>query len=255
VQSPTATSGNTSYPVTVSGAETNFGDYTATAALATANNNISLQNETQDFTIAKLNVNVLWTGETFAFTYSGEPVTITATSSNASYPITLSNNTETNFGEYTATAALATENNNISLQNETQGFTIAKAPGEEAPGYAKPTTLTAKDNQTLADVELPEGWAWDAVLTTAVGATGERTHKATFTPTDTDNYTTVTKDWEITVETTTHIIVNPYGLKIFSPYSAQYYNLHGQLIGTTKPTTPGVYIERQGRHAQRITVK
>jgi len=41
-----------------------------------------------------------------------------------------------------------------------------------------------------------------------------------------------------------------------TPYSPlpKYYNLHGQPLGTAKPTTPGIYIEKIGKHTRKITV-
>jgi hypothetical protein len=55
------------------------------------------------------------------------------------------------------------------------------------PAYATPT-LAANYGETLADVALPTGWAWESALTTPVGNVGTRVHKAKFTPADTDNY-------------------------------------------------------------------
>ncbi|MDR3001074.1 MAG: hypothetical protein LBU89_07405, partial [Fibromonadaceae bacterium] len=36
------------------------------------------------------------------------------------------------------------------------------------------------------------------------------------------------------------------------PHTQQYYNLHGQPLGTQKPTVPGVYIEKRLGVAKRI---
>ncbi len=58
------------------------------------------------------------------------------------------------------------------------------------PSYAAPTGLTAIYGQTLADVELPTGFAWDSPG--AVGNAGENTFYVTYTPDDTDNYNVVT---------------------------------------------------------------
>ena len=67
------------------------------------------------------------------------------------------------------------------------------------PKYTVPSGLTATCGDTLADVALPNGWTWNDELTTLVGEAGERTFSATFTPEDTDNYTTVTVELKITV--------------------------------------------------------
>ncbi|MDR2581664.1 MAG: hypothetical protein LBC85_11830, partial [Fibromonadaceae bacterium] len=58
----------------------------------------------------------------------------------------------------------------------------------------------------------------------------------------------------------------PYGRDLSRPSSPQYgrdssrpsplyYNLHGQPLGTAKPTTPGVYIEKHGKHIRKIAVQ
>ena len=72
-------------------------------------------------------------------------------------------------------------------------YTIAKTN----PTAQVPDSLTATYGQTLADVKLtnPSGntdgtWAW-VDDTTSVGDAGNKEFKANFTPTDTDNYNTV----------------------------------------------------------------
>jgi hypothetical protein len=63
---------------------------------------------------------------------------------------------------------------------------VAKAD----PIYDPPTNLTATYGQTLANITLTDGWSWiDAAA--SVGNTGTQTHKAKFTPSDTDNYNTI----------------------------------------------------------------
>ena len=59
------------------------------------------------------------------------------------------------------------------------------------PAYTLPTPLATYGN-TLASVTLPTGWTWEAAGTTPVGNAGNQTHKAKFTPADTDNYNTLT---------------------------------------------------------------
>jgi len=63
-----------------------------------------------------------------------------------------------------------------------------------------PTCLTAKADQTLANVTLPTGWTWKAAGTTAVGAVGNRKHIAVFTPTDAANFNVI--ELELTIEVT-----------------------------------------------------
>ena len=59
------------------------------------------------------------------------------------------------------------------------------------PSYTVPTGLTAYYSQTLSTIELPSGWEWETP-DDAVGEVGTQTHKATFTPEDTDNYNVIT---------------------------------------------------------------
>lgn len=72
--------------------------------------------------------------------------------------------------------------------------TIKKAD----PDVTVPDGLTATYGDTLANVDLTDGWAWDAP-NTSVGDVGENTFSATFTPSDTANYNTVTENLTVTV--------------------------------------------------------
>ena len=61
-----------------------------------------------------------------------------------------------------------------------------------------PTGLTANYGQTLADVELPEGWAW-ADSSQSVGNAGTNTFKANYTPTSNNYNAKSNVDVEVTV--------------------------------------------------------
>jgi len=56
------------------------------------------------------------------------------------------------------------------------------------PTYTIPTDLTATYGDRLSSVILPAGWNWEGNETGTVGNAGTRTHRATFTPEDQDNY-------------------------------------------------------------------
>ncbi|MDR2580477.1 MAG: CotH kinase family protein [Fibromonadaceae bacterium] len=137
---------------------------------------------------------------------------------------------------------------------------IAKATGTTAPDYAQPTILSAKSDETLADVELPEGWKWDADPTTPVGEIGENPHKATFTPANANYSTVASADWTITVDEATSINSgvgskgSPEARQLASSVQTRYYTLKGTALGTTKPTAPGVYLEKRGKHVRKITI-
>ncbi len=74
------------------------------------------------------------------------------------------------------------------------GLTVEHAAGitQATPTYTVPTGLTAKYGQTLADISLPDGWAWmDSTLSVGDVSDAAKTFKVKFTPTDTNNYKTV----------------------------------------------------------------
>ncbi len=117
------------------------------------------------------------------------PTVVTQLVKDEDYTVGIVNNTNagtatinfTGIGEYTGTVAI--------------DFTIAKA----TPEYTLPTNIKATSEQTLADVDLPEGWEWnDENL--SVGDIGSNTFSATFTPNDTTNYNSVIKDITVSVD-------------------------------------------------------
>lgn len=71
------------------------------------------------------------------------------------------------------------------------------------PEYIVPTGLRSLINKTLADITLPTGWAWDDDTTSVGDEAGNKTFKASFTPTDTDNYNLV-EHIDVTVQVYEH---------------------------------------------------
>lgn len=86
-------------------------------------------------------------------------------------------------------------------------ITVEKA----MPVYTVPENLTAVYGSMLADVNLPVGWSWEN-NSQLVGAVGQKTFVAVFTPEDTINYVTVTKRLTITVEKATPVYTVPENL-------------------------------------------
>ena len=86
-------------------------------------------------------------------------------------------------------------------------FTIAQAE----PVYTIPAGLTAQCGQTLADVELPEGFSWKND-TISVGEAGTHNFEASFTPADTVNYKTVTVQLSVEVKKRTPSYTVPTSL-------------------------------------------
>ncbi|HAM15387.1 MAG TPA: hypothetical protein DCP91_05925 [Eggerthellaceae bacterium] len=96
--------------------------------------------------------------------------------------------------------SVATINRSVeSMEGTTRVVYTLKAIPKEDPVATPPAGLKATYGQTLADVRLsnPEGntpgtWTWADDGATSVGAAGEHTFKANFTPDDTGKYNPVT---------------------------------------------------------------
>ena len=103
-------------------------------------------------------------------------------------------------GEYTLTANYGGSTASKVATEQTTKLTIEQAEGSKASDYKEPTDLKATYGQTLADVTLPAGWAWNAPET-SVGnvSSSPSSFAATFTPADTKNYKTVSKNLPVTV--------------------------------------------------------
>ena len=107
----------------------------------------------------------------------------------------ISNPPTLNAGTYRMFARIGATSNYYEYNAKYCEFVIAKA----APSYTKPTGLTAKYGQTLADVKLsnPEGnldgtWSWmNSSESVGNASTAAKKFKAKFTPADTTNYNMV----------------------------------------------------------------
>ena len=89
----------------------------------------------------------------------------------------------------TVTVTVALLNESYALSEST--FQLSgRSIGKGIPAYTVPR-LTALEGQTLHDLALPQGWAWDEPGATLVGAAGTNEHPATYTPDDPANYETV----------------------------------------------------------------
>ena len=182
---------------------TNVGEYSVWYYVKGDANHTDSTPASLNVTIAQLPVELTWSNTDF--TYDGSAKCPTAAVSNKvntadEVNVTVSGG-QTNASDtaYTATATglSGSDAANYTLtggQNITQTFTIAKAN----PDVNVPTDLTATYGDTLADVTLTSGWAWDDD-TASVGNVGSNTFSATFTPSDTDNYNTVTKNLTVAV--------------------------------------------------------
>ncbi len=144
--------------------------------------------KTESFTIALASLNdakVEVSGGPFTYDGTSKDPTVTVTldsktlSASTDYTLSYSNSNGgdgnlTNAGTVTVTA---TGKGNYTA-TATGTFTINKAQ----PNYTPPTGLTATYGDTLKDVPLTDGWAWND-LNTSVGNVGENTFPATYNKT------------------------------------------------------------------------
>ncbi len=121
-----------------------------------------------------------------AFTYDGEAKTVLLNNLPNGITANYTDNVKTNAGEYTASVTFEYDDVNYELKNNditNLNWSINKAN----PTYVLPTDLEANVGDSLSSVELPQGFTWNNP-DDLVGDEGERTHFASFTPADTNNY-------------------------------------------------------------------
>ena len=128
--------------------------------------------------------------------YTGSPITPAVSVTWNNTPLTkdtdytLAYTDNTNAG--TATVTVTGTGNYTGTKTET--FTIEKA----TPTPTTLTGLTATYGQTLANVKLPAGWAWDSP-NTSVGDVGEKEFSATYTKDNSGNYNEVKENLTVKV--------------------------------------------------------
>ena len=154
--------------------------------------------------------------------YNGNP----QTGVNEGIGYTITGNTKTNAGTYTAKATLEAGYKWKDGTKEVKNipFEIKKA----RPTFTEPTGLKGQKGAKLSTVALTSGFTWvdgETVLNTV----GENTFKATFTPADTTNYEVIDVDLTVTVEdvvtppeqvTLTTNIINEGGTVTLTPNTA-----------------------------------
>lgn len=121
-------------------------------------------------------------------------------------------------GNYTLTANYGGSTTSLAANEQTKTLTIEKA----TPTYTIPSNLSVTYGKTLADINLPDGWAWKDDPTTSVGnvSSSPKTFAATFTPADTKNYNTVVENLSITVNKAE--ASNPENPEVTSPSPVTY---------------------------------
>ena len=97
---------------------------------------------------------------------------------------------------------------------------------QAVPEYDVPEQLSGEINQTLADIDLPDGWMWkdDSEQLTSLGV---NEFDAIFTPEDTDNYKVVNLKLEVTVVATSisNATVNGYEASVTYTGNAYTHNI------------------------------
>ena len=128
--------------------------------------------------------------------YTGSPITpeVSVTWNNTQLiedtDYTLAYTDNTNAG----TATVTVNGKGYYTGTVSENFTIGKA----TPTPTTPTDLTATYGDTLANVKLPAGWAWDNP-DTSVGDVGEKEFSATYTKDSSGNYNEVKQDLTVKV--------------------------------------------------------
>ena len=256
--------------VTVEGAQTAAGNYTATASID--NGNYVLDNsKTQSFTIEPKEITVVWNVGTYV--YSGNPQGPTATATGLIGNDTLTLTVKgygTNAGDYTATASI--DNSNYSVTNSTQSFTIA--PKVIGINWTN-TDLTYNGNAQAPTAEATGVISGDTVNVTV---TGEQTNVGEYTavasgidntnyalPTDgSQNHTFVIKASIMEIEKPTISLSNaPAGITVAwgqtasFPYDGQNHTLviDGDGEGYTVTYTNGQIGRNAGSHSVTVTLK
>ena len=172
------------------------------AGLHTASIQLDGQKAMVSFEIEAAIPTVVWDNTSASVDYTGSAAVITAPVvtlvNNETYSGTIhysytgtsnGNGLPTHAGSYTVTASVAANGNyTAATSTNTLQLTIHKID----PMYTIPTGLAAIYGDTLADVQLPEGFAWEDAKTTSVGNVGNNNFDVTYTPKDTVNYNTVT---------------------------------------------------------------
>ena len=184
-----------------------IGDYAAYKSVV--HFNITASITADDVTVASAN----YTGEeqTPVVTVKIGETTI----GQGSYEVELPEGGCTNAGDYTV---IIKGKGNISGEI-TKTFTISQAEP------AVPENLVATQGQTLAEVELPEGWAWNEPTTNVGNEIGDKTFPATYA--GSTNYKATTADLTVTISRGTVTAVN--GVDVEKQHATKYLE-NGMLI-------------------------
>ena len=197
--------GTTSYNSAT--APTNAGTYTVTYKVPDANTNYT-GTFSVAFTIKKAGLNKVTLAKD-TFEYTGIDITPTLNNVNSNIEVTGDTKAK-NVSNNTITAKIKDKDNYEWKDGATTDLVLNWSITQATPDYTVPTGLTSVKGKALADVALPTGFTWNAPAT--VLTVGKTKYKATFTPTDTTNYKTITDiNIEVNVKNTFDVITSVPG--------------------------------------------
>ena len=186
------TSGENAGSVTVNVTVAEDGNYNALAATSitvTINEKLA-----QTITAADVTATYGETGKSISGTTSGDGAISYSVKSGDAVTVDASGNLTIVKAGTAVITVTAAETATYAQATKDVTVTVNKA----TPSYTVPTGLTATYGDTLASVTLPTGWAW-ADNSASVGNAGSNSFPATFTPTDTANYSSVSLNLTVTV--------------------------------------------------------
>lgn len=174
----------------------NVGTYTVTYKVKDANPKY-VGSVTYKFTIKKVSLDKV-TIVKDTFEYTGSDITPTLNNVNSNIEVT-GNTTAKNVSNNTITAKITDKANYEWKDGSNDDLTINWSITQATPEYTVPTGLTGVKEKTLKDIVLPDRFIWNDEST--VLTVGTHTYKATYIPSDTTNYKTITDiDIEVVVK-------------------------------------------------------
>ena len=197
--------GSTSYSKAT--APTNAGTYTVTYKVPDTNANYT-GTFSVAFTIKKAQLDKV-TIVKDTFEYTGSDITPTLNNVNSNIEVTGDTKAK-NVSNNTITAKITDKTNYEWKDGSNSDLTINWSITQATPDYTVPTGLTGVKGNTLNDVTLPDRFTWNDAST--VLTAGKHTYKATYTPSDTTNYKTITDiDIEVNVKDKFDVITSVDG--------------------------------------------
>ena len=169
------------------------GTYTITYKVKDSNPNY-VGSVTYAFTIKKAQLNKP-SASTTSFVYDGTSKGYSSFHDSETFEFT-GTNTATNVGNYSLTISLKDKDNYEWVGGTTTDVVINWSITQATPNYAVPTGLVGVKGDFLSSIALPYGFTWNNP--NELLNAGTHTYKATYTPSDTTNYKTIT-DIDVTV--------------------------------------------------------